>query len=108
MLASGKGVPVAKGLSRKRGVEVATGTTSGVCTVDSRVDEITGVGVAVGDKIGVSVAVGVTFACGCGVIDSTGFGVAVFAGVGVFPISSAGCCSLVGSCSARCADTDMR
>jgi hypothetical protein len=52
-------------------------------------DEIVGVGVSVGDKIGVSAAVGVTLASGCGVIDLTGFGVAVrFVGVGVFSIAS--------------------
>jgi hypothetical protein len=53
------------------------------------VDEIVGEGVCVGDKIGVSVAVGVTLASGCGVIDSTGLGVAAtFVGVGVFSIFS--------------------
>ena len=104
-------MPVDNGLRRKRGVAVppSFSPASDVCGVASGVDEIVGVGVAVGDKIGVSVTVGVALASVCGVIDSTGFGVvAVFAGVGVFPISSSGCCSLVGSCSARCADTDMR
>jgi hypothetical protein len=53
------------------------------------VDEIVGVGVSVGDKIGVSVAVRVTLASGCGVIDLTGLGVAArFVGVGVFSIAS--------------------
>ena len=57
-------------------------------------DENMGVGVAVGDKIGVSVAVRVTLASGCGVIDSTGLGVAaLFAGVDVFPISAGGATS---------------
>jgi len=110
-LASGNGVPVGNGLRRKRGVEVppSFSPASDVCGVASGVDEIVGVGVAVGDKIGVSVTVGVALASGCGVIDSTGFCVgAVFAGVGVFPISSAGCCSLVRSFSVRCADTDIR
>jgi len=88
-LACGNGVPVDNGLSRKRGVEVATGFLpgSGVCTVDSGVDEIAGV--AVGDKIGVSVSVGVTLASDCGVADATGLGVvAMSAGVGVFSISA--------------------
>jgi hypothetical protein len=68
---------------------VATGflQASGVCAVDSGVDEIAGVGV--GDKIGVSVGVGVTLASECGVTDATGLGVvAGSAGVGVFPISA--------------------
>jgi len=103
-------VPVDNGLSRKRGFEVAIGFSpaSSVCTVGSGVGEIAGVGVAVGDKIGVSVALGVILASGCAVIDSTGFGVVgLFAGVGVFPISSAGRCSLVGSCSTCCVDTGI-
>jgi hypothetical protein len=51
------------------------------------VDEIAGVGV--GDKIGVSVAVGVTFVSECGVTDATGLGVVASSpGVGVFPISA--------------------
>jgi hypothetical protein len=90
-LACGNGVPVDNGLSRKRGVEMPTGFLpgSGVCTVDSGVDEIAGVAVAVGDKIGVSVSVGVTLASGCGATDATGLGVvAMSAGVGVFPISA--------------------
>jgi hypothetical protein len=100
-------VPVDNGLRRKRGVELATGMASDVCAVASGVDEIVGVGAAVDDKIGVSV--GVTLASGCGVTDSTGLGVvAVVAGVGVFSICSAACCSLVGSCWARYADTDLR
>ena len=81
-------MPVDNGLRRKRGVDVATGflPASGVCTADSGVDEIAGVGV--GDKIGVSVAVGVTPASECGVTDATGLGgVATSAGVGEFPIS---------------------
>jgi len=87
-LACGNGVPVDNGLRRKRGVDVATGflPASGVCTVDSGVDEIAGVG----DKIGVSVAVGVTRASECAVTDAdaTGVGVvATSAGVGEFPIS---------------------
>jgi len=89
-LACGNGVPVDNGLRRKRGVDVATGflPASDVCTVDSGVDEIAGVGV--GDKIGVSVAVGVTRASECAVTDAdaTGVGVvATSAGVGEFPIS---------------------
>jgi hypothetical protein len=87
-LACGNGVPVDNGLSRKRGVDVATGflPASGVCTADSGVDEIAGVGL--GDKIGVSVAVGVTPASECAVTDATGVGVvATSAGVGEFPIS---------------------
>ena len=90
-VAAGRGVPVNSGLSRKRGVEVATGflPASSVCAVDSGVDDIAGVGVAVGDKIGVSVALGVTLASACGVTDATGLGVvAMSAGVGVFPISA--------------------
>jgi hypothetical protein len=90
-LSCGKGVSVDNGLSRKRGVEVATGflPASDVRTLDSGVDEIAGVGVAVGDKIGASVAVEVTLASACGVIDATGLGVvAMSAGVGVFPISA--------------------
>ena len=90
-VACGKGVPVDNGLRRKRGVEVATGflPASGVWTVDNGVDEIAGVGVPVGDKIGVCVAAGVMLASGCAVIDSTAFGVvALFAGVGVFSIFS--------------------
>src|SRR5204863_10147108 len=90
-VACGKGVPVDNGLRRKRGFEVTTGFSpgSGVCTVASGVDEIVGVGVSVGDKIGVSVAVRVTLASGCGVIDLTGLGVAArFVGVGVFSIVS--------------------
>jgi len=89
-VASGRGVPVNSGLSRRRGVEVATGflPASGVGAVDSGVDEIAGVGVAVGDKIGVCVALGVTLASTCGVTDATGLGVvATSAGVGEFPIS---------------------
>ncbi len=92
-VACGKGVPVDNGLSRKRGVEVATGVppASGVCMVGSGVDEIAGVGDVVGDKIGVSVTLGVTLSSGCGVIDSIAFGVvASFAGVGVFSTSSGG------------------
>jgi len=84
-------VSAGNGLSRKRGVEVATGflPASDVCAVDSGVDEIAGVGVAVGDKIGVCVALGVTLASTCGVTDATGLGVvATSAGVGVFPISA--------------------
>ena len=79
-------MPVDNGLRRKRGVDVATGflPASDVCTVDSGVDEIAGVG----DKIGVSVAVGVTRASECAVTDATGVGVvATSAGVGEFPIS---------------------
>ena len=109
-VACGKGVPVDSGLRRKRGVEVATGflPASGICTVDNGVDEGAGVGVPVGDKIGVSVAAGVMLASGCVLIDSTAFGVvALFAGVGLFSISSAGCCSLVGSWSICCIDTGM-
>jgi len=86
-LACGNGVPVDNGLRRKRGVDVATGflPASDVCTVDSGVDEIAGVG----DKIGVSVAVGVTLVSECGVTDATGFGVVASSpGVGVFPISA--------------------
>ena len=89
-VACGKGVPVDNGLRRRRGFEVTTGFSprSGVCTVASGVDEIVGVGVSVGDKIGVSLAVRVTLASGCGVIDLTGLGVAArFVGVGVFPIA---------------------
>jgi hypothetical protein len=84
-VACGKGVPVDNGLRRRRGFEVTTGFSprSGVCTVAS------GVGVSVGDKIGIFVAVGVTLASGCGVIDLTGLGVAArFVGVGVFSIAS--------------------
>jgi len=90
-VASGRGVPVNSGLSRKRGVEVATGflPASGVGAVDSGVDEIACVGVTVGDKMGVSAAVGVTLASACGVTDATGLGVvAMSAGVGVFQISA--------------------
>jgi len=91
-VACGKGVPVDNGLRRRRGFEVATGffsPRSGVCTVASGVDEIVGVGVSVGDKIGVSVAVRVTLASGCVVIDLTGLGLAArFVGVGVFSIAS--------------------
>jgi len=90
-VASGRGVPVNSGLSRKRGVEVATGflPASGVGAVDSGVDEIACVGVTVGDKMGVFAAVGVTLASACGVTDATGLGVvAMSAGVGVFPISA--------------------
>ena len=89
-VACGKGVPVDNGLRRRRGFEVTTGFSprSGVCTVASGVDEIVGVGVSVGDKIGVSVAVRVTLASGCGV-DLTGLGVgARFVGVGEFSIAS--------------------
>ena len=90
-VACGKGVPVDNGLRRRRGLEVATGFSrcSGVCTVASGVDEIVGVGVSLGDKIGVSVAVRVTLASGCGVIDLTRLGVAArLFGVGVFSIAS--------------------
>ena len=88
-LACGNGVPVDNGLSRKRGVDVAAGflPASGVCTVDSGVDEIAGVGVV--EKIGVSLAIGVTLVSECGVTDATGFGVVASSpGVGVFPISA--------------------
>jgi hypothetical protein len=90
-VACGKGVPVDNGLRRSRGFEVTTGFSPrlGVCTVASGVDEIVSLGVSVGDKIGVSVAVGVTLASGCGVIDLTGLCVgARFIGVGVFSIAS--------------------
>src|SRR4029077_3883634 len=61
-VACGKGVPVDNGLRRRRGFEGTTGFSPrlGVCTVASGVDEIVGVGVSVGDKIGVSVGVRVT------------------------------------------------
>ena len=90
-VACGKGVPVDNGLRRRRGFEVTTGFSprSGVCTVAPGVDGIVGVGVSVGDKIGVSVAVRVTLASGCGVIDLTGLGVAArLFGVGVISIAS--------------------
>jgi len=90
-VASGRGVPVNSGLSRKRGVEVAIGflPASGVGAVDSGVDEIAGVGVAVRDKMGVSVARGVALASACGVTDATGLDVvAMSAEVGVLPISA--------------------
>ena len=84
-------MPVDKGFRRKRGVEVATGFSLGldVCAVAVGLNEIAGVGVAAGDKFGVSV--GVALASGCGGIDSTGFGVvALLVGVGAFLISCSG------------------
>jgi hypothetical protein len=76
-------VPVDKGFRRKRGVEVAAGfwLGPGVCAVAFGLTEIAGVGVAAGDKFGVSE--GVTLASGCGVV-------ALFVGVGVFLVSCCG------------------